>query len=95
MSKKTQALFEQLKTGDGPGLAESIRDIAAPLKEVAGQLWDGLKPMFDHGRAEAAAALFAGHAHVMYMKGADGVEPGHEPGKDEPQQQQEQDGREM
>ena len=88
MSKKTQALFEQLKAGDGPGLAESIRDIAAPLKEVAGQLWDGLKPMFDHGRAEAAA-LFAWHAHVMYMTGPDGVEPG----KDE--QQQEQDGREM
>jgi hypothetical protein len=93
MSKKTQAVFEQLKSGDGPGLAASIRDLAAPLKEAAAQLWDGAKPMFDHGRAEAAAALFAGHAHVMYMKGPDGVEQGHEPGKDEPQQ--EQDGREM
>ncbi|QJW93236.1 hypothetical protein [Frigoriglobus tundricola] len=95
MSKKTNAFFEQLKNGEEPGLAESIRDAAASLKEVAGQLWDAAKPMFDHGRTEAAAALFIGNAHVMYMKGADGVEQDQEPGKDEPQQQQEQGGREM
>jgi hypothetical protein len=33
-----------------------------------------MKPMFDHGRTEAAAALFAGHGHVMY--GHDSVEQG-------------------
>jgi hypothetical protein len=95
MSRKTHAFFEQLKAGEEPGLAESVREAAATLKEVAGHLWDGAKPLFDHGRTEAAAALFIGNAHVMYMKGQDGAEHGQEPVKDEPQQQQEQGGREM
>jgi hypothetical protein len=95
MSKNTRAFFEQLRAGEQPGLAESIAGAAAALKDIGGQLWDGVKPMFDHGRSEAAAALFAGHAHVMYMQGEKGVEQGQEPARDEPQQQQEQGGREM
>lgn len=95
MSKQARAFFEDIKDGQQPSLLENIREAAASLKEVGGQLWDGGKPMFDHGRTEAAAALFAGHAHVMYMRSQDGVEQGQSQGKDEPQQQQEQSGREM
>jgi hypothetical protein len=51
--------------------------------------------MFDHGRAEAAAAIFSGHAHVLYMKGEKPQEQNQEQTKDEPQQEQEQGGREM
>lgn len=69
MSKQTNEFFEQLKAGEQPSLLETIR-------EAGGQLWDLMKPMFDHGRTEAAAALFAGHAHVMYMNGQKGVEQG-------------------
>ncbi len=47
-----------------------------------------MRPMFDHGRTEAAAALFAGHAHVMYMKGPEGNEQGQDLVRDEPQKQQ-------
>ena len=69
VSKQTNEFFEQLKAGEQPSLLETIR-------EAAGQIWDGMKPMFDHGRTEVAAALFAGHAHVMYMNGQKGVEQG-------------------
>ncbi len=74
MSKRTRDLIEQVKSGDSPGLAET-------LKEAGGQLWDAAKPMFDHGRTELAAALFAGHGHVMYMHNESGVE------QSQPQQQ--------
>ncbi len=60
MSKRTRDFIEQVKSGESPSLAQS-------LQEVGGQIWDAAKPMFDHGRTELAAALFAGHAHVMYM----------------------------
>ena len=60
MSKRTRDFIEQVKSGESPSLAQS-------LKETGGQLWDAAKPMFDHGRSELAAALFAGHAYVMYM----------------------------
>lgn len=69
MSKQTNEFFEQLKAGEQPGLLQTIR-------EAGGQLWDFMKPMFDHGRTEAAAALFAGHAHVMYMKNQKGNDQG-------------------
>lgn len=69
MSKQTREFFEQIKAGEQPSLLETIR-------EAGGQIWDSMKPMFDHGRTEAAAALFAGHAHVMYMNGQEGVEQG-------------------
>ena len=72
MSKHTQQLFEQLKAGQQPSLIENLREAAGTAKEIGGQLWDSMKPMFDHGRTELAAALFAGHAHVMYMKGQEG-----------------------
>ncbi len=95
MSKQIKAFFDDIKAGNEPSLVETIREAAASLKEVGGQLWDASKPMFDHGRTEAAAALFIGNAHVMYMKAPEGVEQGQEQVKDEPQQQQEQGGREM
>jgi hypothetical protein len=76
MSKQTQRFFEQIKSGEQPDLIEGIKDAASSMKEIGGQIWDGLKPMFDHGRAEAAAALFLGHGHVMYMKGQEGIEQG-------------------
>jgi hypothetical protein len=60
MSKRTRDFIDQVKSGESPSLAQSF-------PEVGGQIWDAAKPMFDHGRTELAAALFAGHAHVMYM----------------------------
>lgn len=36
------------------------------LKEIGGEVWDAAKPSFDHGRAELAAVLYTGSAHVMY-----------------------------
>lgn len=95
MSKQTKEFFEQLKAGQQPTLLESIREAAGALKEMGGQLWDGMKPMFDHGRTEAAAALFSGHGHVMYMKGQEGIEQGQDQVKDGPQKQQEIGGREI
>src|SRR5690242_1747386 len=76
MSKQTNEFFEQLKAGEQPSLVQTIKQAAASMQEIGGQIWDGMKPMFDHGRTEAAAALFAGHGHVMYMNGPDGVEQG-------------------
>jgi hypothetical protein len=52
------------------------------LIEGLGQVWDGAKPAFDHGRTEAAAALFSGHGHVMYMKGQEGIEQGQDQAPD-------------
>lgn len=78
---------------------QSVREAAEAAKSIGGQIWDGVKPMFDHGRTELAAAIFSGHAHVMYMKGNDGVEQeqkqeqAHEHAKDAPERQNE--GREM
>lgn len=95
MPKSTDDFFAQLKAGEQPSLVEAIREAAASLQDIGGQLWDGAKPMFDHGRTEAAAALFIGNAHVMYMKGQEGAAPAQEQVKDEPQQQQEQGGREL
>jgi hypothetical protein len=76
MSKRTDEFFEQLQAGEQPSLLESIREVAASMQEIGGQIWDGAKPMFDHGRSEIAAALFAGHGHVMYMQGQEGAEHG-------------------
>ncbi|HEV3439902.1 MAG TPA: hypothetical protein VG122_21220 [Gemmata sp.] len=95
MSKQTKDFFEQLKAGQEPSLVESIKEAAAPLKEIGGQLWDGMKPMFDHGRSELSAALFNNSPFVLYMKSPEGVEQSQEQGRDEPQQQQEQGGREL
>jgi hypothetical protein len=69
MSKQADKLFEERDSGKQPGLAEGLRQAASTANHIGGQIWDGMKPMFDHGRTELAAALFAGHAHVMYMKG--------------------------
>ncbi|WP_020472333.1 hypothetical protein [Zavarzinella formosa] len=76
MSRQTQEFFEELKTGRESGLAESLRESAAAARDIGGQIWDGMKPMFDHGRTELAAAIFSGHGHVMYMHGQNGIEQG-------------------
>ena len=94
MSKQTRQFFEQLKSGEPPTLVESIKQAASLLKDVGGKLYDELKPMFDHGRTECAAALFSGHAHVMYMKGLDGVEQGQDQVKEMSEDQRDL-GREM
>lgn len=98
MSKQTKRFFEQIKHGEPspaslatPTLAEQVREAAGNAKAIGGQIWDGMKPMFDHGRTELAAALFTGHAHVMYMKGQDGVE--HDKAIEPPEREHE--GREM
>ncbi len=73
----SKKFFEQLKDGQEPSLMETIREAASAIREAAGQVWDGAKPMFDHGRTEAAAALFHGATgHVMYMHGQEGIEQG-------------------
>ena len=94
MSKQTNQFFEQLKSGEKPTLVEGIKEAASSLKNIGGQIWDGMKPMFDHGRTEAAAALFSGNAHVMYMKGQEGIEQGQDQVKESPEHQRD-DGREM
>ncbi len=90
MSKTTQQFFEQLKSGEQPSLLESI-------KEIGGQIWDGAKPMFDHGRSEAAKILFSEHSgHVMYMKGQEGGEKTQDQEHvNEVSERQRDDGREM
>jgi predicted glycosyl hydrolase (DUF1957 family) len=96
MSKDTQRFFEQLKSGEQPTLIEAVKEAASLMKDIGGEIWDGMKPMFDHGRTEIAAALFSGHGHVMYMKGQESIEQGLDQGqvKETPEQQRD-DGREM
>lgn len=93
MSKQARQFFEQIKDGESPTLVQSIREAAGAAKSMGGQLWDGLKPMFDHGRTELAAALFSGHAHVMYMRGQEGIEQGQDQVPEPPDRQQ--GGRDM
>jgi hypothetical protein len=97
MSKQTQQFFEELKSGQSPSLMERIQQAAEGAKNIAGQMWDGAKPMFDHGRTELAAALFTGQAHVLYMKGQEGPDKGVEPVREQAQHgpERERDGREM
>ena len=60
MSKQSQEFFEQLKSGQEPGLVESIKEAAASLKEVGGQLWDSMKLVPDErltGRVALAHRL--------------------------------------
>jgi hypothetical protein len=97
MSKQTERFFEQLKSSESPSLMERIQQAAEGAKGIAGQMWDGAKPMFDHGRTELAAALFSGHAHVMYMKSQEGHDNGVEPAKEhvQPEPERERGGREM
>jgi hypothetical protein len=83
MSKRTRDFIEQVKSGESPSLAQS-------LQETGGQIWDAVKPMFDHGRSELAAALFAGHAHVMYIhEGNTQNEQAHDHNQEQAEVQQE------
>jgi hypothetical protein len=57
--------------------AEGMKAFLSGAREVGGAIWDAGKPAFDHGRTELAAALFHdADAHVMYMRGTQGVEQG-------------------
>lgn len=94
MSKETRQFLEQLKRGEESTFVESIKDAASSVKDVGGQVWDDLKPMFDHGRTELAAALFSGQAHVMYMKGQQSVEEERDQGKEMSEDQRDR-GREL
>lgn len=49
------------------------REKAEPVRQVLGQAWDLVKPAFDHGRSEMAAALFSGSAYVMYQRSEPGL----------------------
>jgi len=96
MSKQTNQFFEQIKSGEQPTFFDGVKEAASTLKDIGGQIFDGAKPMFDHGRSEAAALLFSGNAHVMYMRGNDGIQQGQdqEQVKESPEHQRD-DGREM
>lgn len=96
MSKRTNQFFEKLKAGEQVTFVDAIKQAASSLRGIGGQIWDGAKPMVDHGRAEMAALLYTGQAHVMYMKGQEGGEksPVQEP-VNEVSERQRDDGREM
>jgi len=95
MSKQTRHFMEQVKNGQEPSLAENIKDAASLLKNIGGQVWDGAKPMWDHGRSEIAAFLFGNHqGHVMYMRGQEGHGQAQEQAKEMPEDQRDL-GREM
>ena len=70
MSKRTNEFFEQLKAGDQPSLAETIRAIVPGLSldKIFGDIGQELKHMGSQGSHELAAALFIGGAFVMYPK---------------------------
>ena len=81
MSKATKAFFEQLKAGEPKiSMMEAVKDgvqAVAPglsLSKILSDVGSEMSQLFDHGRTELAAALFSGHAHVMYMKGQEQVE---------------------
>jgi hypothetical protein len=98
MSKGTKQFFEQLKSGEELTFVETVKEAASSVREIGGEIWDGLKPMFDHGRTEAAALLFSGQGHVMYMRGQEGIEQGQDQEQEqskEMSERQRDDGREM
>jgi hypothetical protein len=93
MAKVKQDLFENKPQATTEPSAERIRALFAGIKEVGGAVWDGMAPMVNHGRSEAAAALFNGNAYVMYQRGTAGVEQGqdqplHGPDVKQPEVQQ-------
>jgi hypothetical protein len=84
----------QAKAVEEPGksVLEQVRDMGV-------KIWDAGKPLFDHGRDEAAAALFSanGHAHVPYgwthaNEGDEIAAPKTPEVQKEPEKEQEQDG---
>jgi hypothetical protein len=86
MSKQTREFFEQIKAGEQPSLAST-------LKEIGGKMWDAMTPTFDHGAHEMAAALFRGDAFVMYPRTNQAERPDH--GQPEMQQEHDRGGRDM
>jgi hypothetical protein len=80
----------QAKAVEEPG-----KSVLEQAREIGGKVWDASKPMFDHGSAEVASALFNGHAHVPYgwsqVNEGEEVQAPKAPEK-QPEPEQEQDG---
>lgn len=97
MSRQHQQLSTNNSGRETFGLIQRLQEAAVSARSIAGQVWDNAKPMFDHGRTELAAALFSGHAHVMYMKGQEGVDTSRESDKGQANltPEREQNSREM
>jgi hypothetical protein len=92
MSKKA---FADMMRDEGSGAEpQTPKENLLNAREVFGEIWDAAKPMFDHGRSELAAAIFAGHAHVMYMHNDKDQEQPQHGLPSEPQKEVEQE-REM
>jgi hypothetical protein len=88
MSKAADQFFANVKQPEqSMGAIEAVKEgvtaFLSQMKEMGGEAWDAAKPAFDHGRTEAAAALFNGSSgHVMYMRGTQGVEQGQDQAPD-------------
>lgn len=83
------------QAGKEPSLFDKAMEVGARMGR---EMWnDAVVPMFNHGRAEAASALFRGEAYVMYgNKTGNEQEQGMEqqveaPQADAPQQEQEKE----
>jgi hypothetical protein len=96
MSKQTRQFMEQLKSGEEPSFAESIRDAASSLVNLGGKVWDGLAPTVNMGKSEISAALFSGSGYLMYGHSHGGASQGQaqEQAKEMPEDQRDL-GREM
>ena len=57
-------------------IIEAIKAGAAAVKELGGAIWDGAKPMVEHGSTELMNGIYNGNAFTPY--GWKGVEPGNE-----------------
>lgn len=65
-------MFEKAqKVPDGAEQQQEKPGMFQAARAIGGVLWDGAKPMFNHGRDELASALFRGDAHVVYGWGND------------------------
>ena len=75
-----------------------VEAFLSQLKEMGGEVWDAAKPSFDHGRAELAAVLYNGSAHVMYghtQNEVDQPAPDHGLSNEAVKQQEQDQGMEM
>lgn len=106
MAKVPKELFQPKSMGATEaaleGIKEGVSALLSTAKDVGGAVWDGAKPLFDHGRSEAAACLFGGNGsgYVMYQRGVQGIEQGqdqplHGPEVQPPEIEQERGGMSM
>jgi hypothetical protein len=59
---------EPRSMGAGEAMWEGVKLGVSGFLSGMGQVWDAAKPFFDHGRSEAAAALFNANPYVMYQR---------------------------